>query len=402
MTLKLAWRNLWRNRTRSLLLVSSITLGFFSLFFFMSVAKGAVFQAIENLINSGTGHIQIHLRGYLQDPDIKKEIKHPRRLLSLLRSPSIRLAAYRINLTGIISSPEESRPVRALGGLPPVERTMTNFSSYIVEGKFPWKEDGILLGKALASMLRVELGDRVVITSSDREGNLSTYAFRVRGIFKTPSQQINKYLVLIHYRAAVELAGYRDGANEIVIKLKKGSRVEEEKRRLSSLLGDKYEVLAWYDVYPLLKYEMDAFSRMMLIFGFIILLGASFGIAEVFFMAVYERMREIGILRSLGVSPSGITRIFLAEALLLSTVSLLLGGFLSLVFYLYFSSRGLNLSVFRRSLEVWGSGSVIYPRISPWEVLQLVLLVFLVVLLSVLLPLRKARKIKPAEALRYV
>ncbi len=402
MILKFAWRNIWRNRTRSIILITSVVIGYFSLFFFYSIDKGAIQQAIENVINSGTGHIQIHIKGYLDDPDIKKKIENPEGIIEKISSSEILSAFPRVDLNGIIASPEETRPVRAMGGKLGEMRKNTMFSLYLEKGKFPKKPDQILIGRELAELLRVSIGDRVVITSSSTAGELSSYGFRVSGIFHTPSLEANKYIVLISMEAAKEIAGYKDEANGIYIKLRNPEHLERVKNRIKKLLGEKYEVLAWYEVFPILKYEMKSFSQLMLIFGFIILLGAAFGIDEVFFMSIYERMREIGVLRAMGVSPGKITEILLTEALLLGVVSVIAGNIISAAFYFYFAKKGINLSIFSRSLEVWGAGSVIFPLIDPAEVGELILMVFLIVLLSVVFPLRKARKITPVEGLRYV
>ncbi len=402
MILRFAWRNLWRWKTRSLILITSVVIGYFSMFLFYSIDKGAIQQAIDNIIDSGVGHLQIHAKGYTEDPDIKRKIPDPQGLFRRIQSPQVEYAVARVDLSGIISSAEETRPVKALGGRWSDLKISTNFPRYIEKGKFPEKENQILMGRELAELLRVSVGDRVVITSSTATGELSSYGFRVSGIFHTPSLEVNKYVVLISMKAAKEIAGYKDEVNGIFIKLKKPGLISKERDRLKKLLGGKYEVLSWDEVFPVLKYEMEALSQLMLLFGFIILLGAAFGIAEVFFMSIYERMREIGMLRALGVSPGGITKIILGEAFLLSSLSVAAGLLLSTVFYIYLSYHGINLAIFSRSLEVWGAGSVIYPLISPWEVIELVLMVYFVVFLSVVFPLRKARKITPAEGLRYV
>ena len=402
MTIKLAWRNLWRSKTRSIILVVSITIGFFALFFFYSMMEGAVKQVIENIINTGTGHVQIHVKGYLEDPDVKKVIRDPDRILAQIKDVHVLVATKRVNWSGIINSPEETRPIQAIGGVLEKEKKITSFSQYIVKGKFPEKEGDIFIGKNLAELLKVDVGDKVVITSSDITGNLSSYGFRVCGIFETPSLEINKYVVLISYSAARTIAGYDNGANEIVIKLSDSKYIQEVKNNLRKSLGAQYEVLSWDEIYPLLKFEMEVFSEMMLAFGFVILIAAAFGIAEVFFMSLYERMREIGVLRAIGLSPGKISKLVFLESFLLFLVSIGAGGVLNLIFYLYFRHRGIDLSIFSRSLEIWGSGSVIYPYVKIGDVLSMVLMIFIIVILSVFFPMRRARKITAVEALRYV
>ena len=402
MILKLAWRNIWRNKRRTWILVSAITIGLFGLFFFLILMEGAINQAVQNIIDSGTGHIQIHKKGYLSDPEVKKYIKNPDKLIKKINFPEIEKISKRVNLNGVIYSPRETSPVQVIGGELEREKEFTRLDDYIIKGHFPESGSEILIGSELADILQVELEDKVVISSSDINGEISSYAFRVGGIFKSPSKEVNKYLVLIDIKPASIIAGYKNMANEIVIKLKEEKYIPKVIEKIKKITGLDLEVLSWGDVYPALKFQFEAFTEMMFIFGFIILLGATFGISNVFFMSIYERMREFGVLRAIGLKPSGLGKLILVEGLLIGLVSILISSFLCAILYIYLAIKGLNLSVFSRSLEIWGSGAIIYPSISLEGIMAMIFLVFLIVLISIIVPARKASKIVVSEALRYV
>jgi ABC-type lipoprotein release transport system permease subunit len=402
MILKLAWRNIWRNKRRTWILISAVTVGIFGLFFFLTITEGAIKQAVQNIIDSGVGHIQIHRAGYLKDPEVKKYIENPDQIIEKIKSPQIETISKRVNLQGVIYSPIETSPVQAIGGELHKEKFLTRLDDFIIKGHFPQNEKEILLGSELAETLEVGLDDKVVLSSADLTGELSSYAFRISGIFKSPSKEINKYLILIDIKAASKIAGYGNMVNEIVIRLKKDKMVSTVLKNIKQKIDPHFEVLSWGDVYPALKYQFEIFNEMMFIFGFIILLGATFGIMNVFFMSIYERMREFGVIRAIGVKPINLGKLIIVEGLLIGLVSILIGAILSSILYVYLSIKGLNLSVFSRSLEIWGTGVIIYPSINFLSILGLIFLVLFIVLISVLIPARKASKIVIAEALKYV
>ena len=402
MILKLAWRNIWRNKRRTWILISAVTVGIFGLFFFLIITQGALKQAVQNIIDSGVGHIQIHRTGYLKDPEVKKFIKNPDQIIEKIKSPHIKVISKRVNLQGVIYSPTETSPVQVIGGELDKEKVLTRFNDFIIKGHFPQNEKEILIGNELAETLEVRFDDKVVISSADITGELSSYAFRVGGIFKSPSKEINKYLVLIDINAASKIAGYENMANEIVIKLKKDKMISKVLGNIKQKINSNFEVLSWGDVYPALKYQFEIFNEMMFIFGFIILLGATFGIMNVFFMSIYERMREFGVIRAIGLKPINLGKLIIIEGLLIGLVSILIGSILSSILYIYLSIKGLNLSIFSRSLEIWGTGAIIYPSINLPSIFGLIFLVLFIVLISVLIPARKASKIVVAEALKYV
>ncbi|MCP2519645.1 ABC transporter permease [Candidatus Aminicenantes bacterium AC-708-M15] len=402
MILKLAWRNIWRNKRRTWILISAVTVGIFGLFFFLTITQGAVKQAIQNIIDSGVGHIQIHKAGYLKDPEVKKFIKDPDQIIKKIKSPLMKIISKRVNLQGVIYSPTETSPVQAIGGELGKEKLLTRLDDFIIKGHFPQNETEILIGSELAETLEVGLDDKVVISSADITGELSSYAFRIGGIFKSPSKEINKYLVMIDINAASKIAGYNNMANEIIIRLKEDKALPSVLENIKQKIDSNFEVLSWGDVYPALKYQFEIFNEMMFIFGFIILLGATFGIMNVFFMSIYERMREFGVIRAIGVKPIELGKLIILEGLLIGLVSIFISSILCFILYIYLSIKGLNLSIFSRSLEIWGTGAIIYPSIDLPSIMILIFLVLLIILISVLIPARKASKIVIAEALKYV
>ncbi|MEW6456060.1 MAG: ABC transporter permease [Acidobacteriota bacterium] len=402
MILKLAWRNIWRQKRRTWILITAVTIGFFGLFFFMVITEGAVKQAVKNIIDSGIGHIQIHRQGYLKDPEVKKIIKNPDSVIDKLNFPEIELISKRVNLQGVLYSPQETSPVQVIGGVLEKEKLLTKFEEYIVEGDFPKAESEILIGNKLAEILDVKLNEKVVLSSSDINAEISSYAFRVGGIFKSPSMEVNKFIVLIDITAASKISSYKNMANEIVIRLKEEKFIPDTLNKIKDILNSEYEVLSWGDVNPSLKYQFEVLSKSMLLFGFIILFGASFGIMNVFFMSIFERMREFAILRAMGLKPFQLKKLIVLEGILIGLISIIIGSFLNSFLYLYLSFKGLNLSVFARSLEMWGSGSIIYPSLSFENSMGLISLVIIVVFLSIILPARKSAKIIITEALRYV
>ncbi len=403
MLARLAWRNLWRNRIRSWIVIGSVAIGTLGLIVITMLTEGLLRQMVRNVIDGGTGHLQIHRRGYLQDPDVRKCIADPDTILRRLSAiPAIAHAAPRVVLQGVISSPYNSAPVQIVGGVPAVERQITFFHRYIVRGRFPLQGDHALIGQELARHLNVNPGERMVLTSADRRGELVSVAVRVSGWVHTPIRELNRYFVFVPIRVARELAGYRRETTLIVVRLHRARDLRPTVAAIRSLLPPALDVTPWDAIHPEIRFQLEIFAEFNWITALIVFLAAALGVMNVFYMAVYERMREFGILRAIGMQPQQIRRLIYLEALWLSLTGLGLGILGSLGIYVPWHVRGLNLARLSRAMEVWGTGAVVYPSLSWGPILEFLGVLFVCVFLAVWIPARRATRISVVEAMHHV
>ena len=403
MLARLAWRNLWRNRIRSWIVIGSVAIGTLGLIVITMLTEGLLRQMVRNVIDGGTGHLQIHPHGYLQDPDVRKRIARPDVILRQLSAmPAIARATPRVVLQGVISSPYNSAPVQIVGGDPAAEREITFFTRYIVRGRFPEHRTEALIGRELAHHLNVDLGERIVLTGADRRGELVSVAVRVSGWVHTPIRDLNRYFVFVPIDVARELAGYRGEATLIVVRLHRDRDVRPVVAAVRHFLPPTLDVTPWDAIHPEIRFQLEIFAEFNWITALIVFLAAALGVMNVFYMAVYERMREFGILRAIGMQPQEIRRLIYFEAMWLSLIGLSLGFLGSLGIYALWNVRGLNLARLSRAMEAWGTGAVIYPSLSWGPILEFLGVLFVCVFLAVWIPARRATRISVVEAMQHV
>ncbi len=400
---RLAWRNLWRNRTRSVLLLTALVVGYLGMAAIMSVSAGLLEAMLENQVDHGVGHVQIHARGFLKDHDIKRSIPDPAGIVRTLRALEPHaLILTRIRVRGILASAEGSYPVEILASLPDREEQHRRLARYLTHGGWPESDRDILIGWKLARRLRVRVGDRVVFTTADIHGELVSDGYRVRGIFDSPSRALNESVAFIRLSAGQHLLGYGRGVNEIVIQLPDRSRLTSFYTRLVRRLPPDLEAATWQQLQPALQYQVESFTEMNLITVVTVFIAAAFGIMNVFYMALYERLREFGILRAIGVPPTMPGRLLIREALLLYGCAAVVGNALALGLYTVFHDRGIDLSRFSDVLAQVGSDAVIYPRPDYINLALTLIILFVCMLLALIPVMRKIRRISPAEAMRHV
>ena len=296
----------------------------------------------------------------------------------------MRSFSRRVRGEGLISSPRASAGVRVLGIEPERERNVTRIADSITAGAYL---DGVrrrvLLGEELARRLEVEVGDKVVVSVQDLDGELTGEALRVAGLFKTPSRELDRGTVFLHIDAGQALLGLGEAVSEIV-----GAQLIDAEGR------------SWEERQPLLVYMIDSFDQMAMILYAAVFIAMAFGIANVLLMTVYERTREIGIMRAIGFGPGRLVATILAEALSVTAAGLAL-GFVAAVAAVFSLSDGLDLSSFADGLEYFGVGSRIYPVLRSEDFSMPIGVAFFTAAIASAWPAWRAVRLRPAEAVRH-
>lgn len=400
---RLAWRNLWRNRTRSLILVSALTVGYIGLAVITSLSYGLIEAMLTGQVDHGTGHIQIHARDYLRDRDIKKYIPNPEAIIRTIRSiiPGARVL-QRVRIRGILASSEGTYPVEVIASPPEDERRHSRLNRYLIRGRWPGEPREILLGQDLARKIRVQPGDRVVLMTADLSGELVSEGFRVAGLFRTPSRDLNRSTAFIRLAAGQKLLNLPGAVHEIVITFPDRRMTETMAERIRQKLSGDLDIQTWKQLQPAMKYMIETFRETNFVTIFFVYLAAIFGVANVFFMAMYERLREFGILRALGVHPTFPGKLILVEGIFLFTLSALFGNGLYFMFYKIFHQKGIDLSVFSQALSLMGSDAIIYPQPAVLDLVIILTVLLGCVTLAVYPVHRRLKKMNPAEAMRHV
>ncbi len=299
---KIAWRNVLRNKYRSLITASSIAIGFASLVFIRAFVDGSHYQMVENYTDLLSGHIQVHKKGFNENMGIRLSITDPGAVAAVLKSnPQVKVFTERVKDYALISSAEQSSGILLMGVDPVKEKQVSTLYKKIRDGEFISDDKDIVIGKAMAKTLNVNIGDKVVIMTQGFDGSLASDAYRVSGLLDTGSDEIDKGIALITLKAAQDLFVLGNRISEFTVKVASHEEVDavaaQLRRDLSS--GD-YEVLTWKQISPILVQwiEFDvAFINLLLA---IVLLVVAAGILNTLLMGILERVREFGIMMAIG------------------------------------------------------------------------------------------------------
>lgn len=398
--LRLAWRNIWRQHRRSLILITAITLGVFAMVALAALARGSMEAQLHAAINNLTGHIQLHHAAYRDDPVIEHGIAPPSgELLKLLDGPEVEQWSPRIALPAVISSERESAGITLVGIDPGKERELSFIGSGVREGRYlQGVEDcGLLLGRKLADRLETRLGKRVVVMSQGADGELADRGFRVVGIFDAEMQQSETAYLFVGLKTAQKMLRIDNQISEIALRSDSHEGLEPLLSQLRSVSPD-LEALDWQELQPMMKLMAGMIDAILVIWFVVVFLAMSFGLVNTLLMAVFERTREIGLLQALGMRPGLILLQVLIESLLLLSIGLLLGNGLAGL-YIVWVGDGIDLSAFAEGMEMIGYAPVLYPSVRISDVVTANLLVVVLGILASLYPAWHAARTVPIEAI---
>lgn len=404
MLIRLAWRNLWRNRRRSLIVLASVVVGVVALIIMDALSIGMVRQMLENQIGSHVSHVQIHKKGFNNNQIIQNYIPDADRVEKLLhQSEGISHYSPRVLTFGLLSSPANSSGVYLVGIDPKLEEQVTKIKRSIVEGEYlSGKEREIVIGKKLAEKLGVQLGDKVVAMATTLEGTVGSDVFRIVGLYQTYSSEFDKVTIYISLNNAQRMLELGDRLSEFALIVENTDLLEPVKTALASQLGEDYEVLTYRDLLPMLVMQIDLYKETIWIFYLIIGVAMVFGIINTMLMSVLERIREFGVLMAMGMKNSRLFLMILLEAFILGLLGSGVGVIVGSIIYYPLSKSGIDLSLFSEGLTAFGSGAIIYPLLTPNAIFNAVIIIPVIAVLGALYPALKTVRLQPVAAIRYV
>ncbi|MFV2032660.1 MAG: ABC transporter permease [Gammaproteobacteria bacterium] len=397
----LSWRNLWRNHRRTFIMLGAITVGVWAMIFMTALMRGMVDDLLRQGIQNLPGHIQIHDPEYRDDPSVVNSLAEPRgALLDALNDPATTGWTARIKVPAIISSERENRGINLLGVDPVTENAITGIAGQIVEGRFLETDSdrGVVIGAKLAERLETRLGKRVVIMSQDPDNNIAERGFRVVGIYRAKLPKLEEFNVYAA-RGTVQTLLKIDGlVSEIAIVGGDYRDIDTLYRKIEAVTPGTLEIKPWYELDTYLRYMLNMLDGFVLVWVIIIFLALSFGLANTLAMAVFERVREIGLIQALGMRPGVIVYQILLESLLLLLMGLSAGNILAIVTIKPLES-GLDVSAVAEGLAMIGAGSVIYPSLTLSDMVLANSVVILLGILTSILPAWRAAKLDPVQAI---
>ncbi|MCG6937636.1 MAG: ABC transporter permease [Gammaproteobacteria bacterium] len=399
--LTLAWRNLWRNHRRTVIMLAAITVGVWAMIFMTALMRGMVDDMLHNGIRNLPGEVQIHNRAYRDDPSINNSIPAPdKNLLKALQSDTVKAWTQRVRVPAVISSERDSRGVTLLGVEPQSEVKIGFSLDSISEGRFlsDNNDDGLVIGARLAERLETRLGKRVVIMSQDPKNNIAERGFRIIGIYKAKLASLEERYVYTGLETVQTLLKMKNRVSEIAITGEDYRNVSSWYPAIEKAAGKNMQTLPWYQIDTYLSSMLKMMDGFVLVWIIVVFLALSFGLVNTLVMAVFERVHEIGLMQALGMRPSMILYQILLESLLLLIIGLLAGNVLAIGTVIPLQD-GIDISAVAEGMEMMGSSSILYPALKLNDMLLANTVVIFLGVLTSILPAWRAARFDPVEAL---
>lgn len=405
--LRLAWRNIWRHRRRTVIIVLAMGLSLGMMMIYDGLIDGFNQAIAGNAVRVLGGNIQVHAQGYRAKVDSNPLLPLADDLAivqAALAQPDVIAAGRRIQTGGLISNREGAFPLNIIGIEPEAEAPVSLIAEHIVAGRYveATDQDAILIGKGLADALSISVGDRVTMVGSDVHKQNRQRTMTVIGIYDIGIPSLEKGAAYISLSEAQDLFNLRGQSTEVQITLKKIGTEKTVVSALSAALPG-YEVESWDKNYPELANAVNTKSAAMDIFSVIIVMIAGIGILNLLLMAIYERTREIGLLGAMGLKPLQIAAIFILEGTLIGAVGVLAGIAMGLATNFGLGRVGMDYSSMAGVADYMAliSGRV-YPTLGLSKIAWRSGVVLVIAMLAALIPALVAARREPSEALHHV
>ena len=411
MLLKLAWRNLWRHRTRTLIMASAVALAYALMLAGIGIGDDGHYRMLREAAEAAGGDVLVHGDGYWDSRASDIVVEDGPRVLEQVRGVAGAGTVFpRVLINGLVSTSADNRPVMLQGIDPEIEPVLHDYPDDLIAGT--WFEDGrddpIILGSRAVERLELEIGDRVVLTASDPSGEMTRALFHLTGVMETGTRELDETLGLTTVDAARAALGRDRMLTQVGVLTAEDADHERVAADIAAAVDPAahgLEVLTWEEAIPemvgLIEID-DAFAYIYYVIIFAVVL---FSITNTFLMAVMERVREFGLLNALGLRNERIGRLLLTETVLLTALAMGAGFLLGFAGHLAANHWGIPVASYGiEEIEMSGidmADLVMYSTINPVKWIVASVLVAVSTVAAALYPAWRASKLAPAEAMRF-
>jgi len=404
MVLSIAWKNVWRNKTRSMVVITAITLGLIGGIFSSAIMFGMSDGRVKDAIKHEVSHLQIHNPKYQDNQEIQYTINNLNTIIySLDTMKAVKAYTTRIKIPAMIQSSNTGTGANIIGINPEEEKIVTNISELISDSTGSFFETKIrypvVIGQKIAEKLKIHLRSKILIQLQNTDGSITGGSFRVVGIFNSNNTMFEEQNLFVRKKDLAAIAGLsKSSAHEIAISLYNMQDAQTVANTLQLTFPDQ-EIKTWKKLQPDIAMLNDLMNNMMMLFMIIILLALGFGIINTMLMVVVERIKEIGMLMAIGMNKTKIFFMIMLETIFLSATGGVIGMIISYGLVSFFNSYGIDLSIVGKGLESIGYASIIYPTLHLDFYFTLSILIIITGIISSIYPARKALKYSPIDAI---
>jgi len=403
---KLAARNVYRNSHRSLVTVAAMAFACAMMIVFSSLMEGVIAGSERNVVAMNTGDIQIHQQTYRDDPDIYKMIAASTQLSDGIRQAGF-FAAERLFTFGLMASDDSSSGVQLRGIDLSYESTVTEIYQHVLQGDWLEKDDthGVVIGKKLARLLDVSLGDELIFVGQTADGYMANDSFRVRGVLKSIASDIDSASVFMSNGMLRDLISLPEqGAHQIVImRADRKQDLAEATEKVKTLVNQDLEVMSWRQLMPVISRFLETAQVQTLIMLLFTYIAVASVVLNAMLMSVFERIHEFGIMKAIGVRPWQIIQLVYAEMLIQTVVASIAGLILGISLSWYLQQYGLDMTSLADGMTFAGIAldPVWYADLSVNSSLIPIGFLFVMAAIAVIYPAVKVALMRPLEAIHH-
>ncbi|SHK04366.1 ABC-type transport system, involved in lipoprotein release, permease component [Tangfeifania diversioriginum] len=401
--IKLAWRNLWRNRRRTLIAISSIIFSVLLASWMRSMQEGSYDSMIENVVKFYSGYLQVQDTAYWEERTLENSMEVSPELIHQIENlKDVTLVSHRLESFALAANHQHSKPGMVLGIEPEAENRITAISKKIKTGEFLQPGDkSVVLGKGLADFLNLSVGDTLVIIGQGYHGISANGLFPVKGIMEHPNQEFDKRLVLLDIETAREFYSAYGLSTSLVVMTSDHYQVNHLKNAIGNLLSSQKTVLTWVEMQPEIEQLIQSDRASGIIMLGILYLVIAFGMFSVIMMMVKERRREFGVIHAVGMKKRKMAIVVLLETLFIGIIGCTIGLAVSYLFCLWFYHNPIPLTGEMATATVqYGMEPYMFFSIQPSLFYNQMILIFFISLFIAIFPVYNIYRLKITSALR--
>lgn len=401
--LDFAWRNLWRNKRRTLLASSSIFFAVLLALFMRSMQLGTYTYMIQNTVSLYTGYLQLQGKNYWDERSFDESIPVNDSLLQAIAAlPHVTHVNPRLETVALISYGLDTRVSPVTGIVPRKEDEMSNLASRVIRGSYLTDSShGVLLAEGLAERLHVALGDSVILFGQGYEGVTAAEQLKVEGILHYPLPQLNNAMVILALPKAQELFNAYGRVTSVAMMIDDADNLSSVQQTLNGRIDSSMTTMTWQEMMPEVVQTIKADNGAGIVMLLILYIVISFGVFGTIMMMTIERSREFGLLIALGMKRRSLATVSCIEAVFVSMVGALAGMVGAFPIVLYFHDNPIRLwGDTAQAMLSWGIEPLLPLSLDPGIFVAQTFAVFLIAFVTTLYPVLVIRKIRPVAALR--
>lgn len=400
--LKLAWRNIWRNKRRTLITVASIFFGVLLSAYMTSMQEGSYSKMVEIVVKFYSGYIQVHHQEYWENKSINNSFDYDQLLVDQLKAnKEIDFVIPRLESFGLASADELTRGTAIFGIVPDLENQLTGIAGKIVEGNYLKAiDDGVVIGEGLAKYLKIGLNDTLVIITQGYHGISAAGKFPVQGIIRHVSPELNKSIIYMELRTCQYFLGAENKLTSLVVNVADNKVMKRLLGKLKSEIRPPFSVMSWEEMQPEIVQQIDSDRAGGVIMKAILYIVIAFGILGTIMMMMAERRREFGVMVSIGMQKGKLAAVLFIESLLIGMLGIFAGITVTLPLLFIQAQYPIPLTgETAKLMEDFGFEPYMFFSTAPEVFWQQAISIFVISVLIGIYPIVSAYRIKAIRAL---